>query len=188
MDITSYADFNDKSRKLSSSNFARMKLGFLRTGGNGIRKNLDLLETSSKLNHKAFGKFDFSGIMLFKTQVATGFTYATVNEIEESTLVSKMFNPTILTIGFGLDYKPNKNTSINFSPLSYKGTFVPDTANIDQTKYGIKADRQSKNEPGVSLMISNKFKPFKNLTLTNRLQLFTNYIDNPQNIDIRHKY
>jgi DUF3078 family protein len=184
MDITSYADFNDKNRKLSSSNFARMKLGFLRTGGNGIRKNLDLLETSSKLNHKAFGKFDFSGIMLFKTQVATGFTYATVNEIEESTLVSKMFNPTILTIGFGLDYKPNKNTSINFAPLSYKGTFVPDTANIDQTKYGILADKKSKNEPGVSLMISNKFSPIKNLTLTNRVQLFTNYINNPQNIDV----
>jgi Protein of unknown function (DUF3078) len=184
VDVTTYADFNNKEAKLSSSNFARMKLGFLRTGDNGIRKNLDLLETSSKLNHKAFGKFDFSGIMLFKTQVATGFTYATVNEIEESTLVSKMFNPTILTIGFGLDYKPNKNTSINFAPLSYKGTFVPDTANIDQTKYGILADKKSKNEPGVSLMISNKFSPIKNLTLTNRVQLFTNYINNPQNIDV----
>ena len=93
-------------------------------------------------------------------------------------------NPAILTIGFGLDYKPNKTTSINFSPLSYKGTFVPDTAHIDQTKYGILKDKRSKNEPGASFMISNDYKPFKNLTITNRLQLFTNYINNPQNIDI----
>ncbi len=35
-------------------------------------KNLDLLETNSKFNHKAFGKFDFSAIMLFKTQIAKG--------------------------------------------------------------------------------------------------------------------
>ena len=89
-----------------------------------------------------------------------------------------------LTIGIGLDYKPNKNTSINFSPLSYKGTFVPDTANIDQTKYGIPKDKRSLNEPGVSLMVTNEYKPFKNVTITNRLQLFTNYINNPQNIDV----
>ena len=42
-------------------------------------------------------------------------------------LVSKFLNPAILTVGLGFDYKPNKKTSINFSPLSYKGTFVTDT-------------------------------------------------------------
>ena len=105
-------------------------------------------------------------------------------------LVSKFMNPAVLTVGFGLDYKPNKNTSINFSPLSYKGTFVTDTTGIkgvdaiDQTKYGIAADRLSKNEPGASFMITNIFKPFKTVTVTNRLQLFTNYINNPQNIDV----
>ena len=93
-------------------------------------------------------------------------------------------NPAILTIGLGLDYKPNKTTSINFSPLSYKGTFVPDTAKIDQTKYGIAKDKRSLNEPGASFMITNEYKPVKNVTITNRLQLFTNYIHNPQNIDI----
>jgi hypothetical protein len=39
------------------------------------------------------------------------------------------------------------------------------------------------HEPGASLIISNEFKPFKEITITNRLQLFTNYIHNPQNID-----
>ena len=40
------------------------------------------------------------------------------------------------------------------------------------------------NEPGVSFMITNEYKPVKNVSITNRLQLFTNYIHNPQNIDI----
>ena len=84
----------------------------------------------------------------------------------------------------GLDYKPNKETSINFSPLSYKGTFVTDTVTIDHTKYGISPDKKSKHEPGVSFMISNIFRPTKNISVTNRLQLFTNYINNPQNIDV----
>ncbi len=194
LDITGYADYNNKALKLSSNNFARLKLGFLKSGDNDIRKNLDLIETNSKLNHKAFGKFDFSAIMLFKTQVAPGFTYKKdKNGTEIKIPASKMLNPAILTVGFGLDYKPNKTTSINFSPLSYKGTFVTDPAywnqtfdstKIDQTKYGILKDKKAKNEPGASFMITNEYKPLKNITVTNRLQLFTNYINNPLNIDV----
>lgn len=196
LDITGFADYKRPELKLSSSNFARLKLGFMSSGGEDIRKNLDLLETNSKLNHKAFGKFDFSAIMLFKTQVAVGKTYKKdkVTDIETETVVSKFFNPAVLTLGFGLDYKPNKETSINFSPLSYKGTYVPAgikispdsvvTGTIDQTRYGIEAGKTSKHEPGASFMISRISRPMKNVTLTNRLQLFTNYINNPQNIDV----
>ena len=185
IDVTGYADYNNKPLKLSSNNFVRLKLGFLKSGDNPVRKNLDLLETNSKLNHKAFGKFDFSGILLFKTQIASGFDYfKTAAGKDTSRLVSKFMNPAILTIGFGLDYKPNKTTSINFSPLSYKATFVTDTVNIDQTKYGIPKNRKSLHEPGVSFMITNEFKPYKSVSVINRLQLFTNYIHNPQNIDV----
>ncbi|MBN2523498.1 MAG: DUF3078 domain-containing protein, partial [Bacteroidales bacterium] len=179
MDITWYADYDNKRLLLSSNHFVRLKYGLIASGSNELRKNLDLLETNSKLNHKAFGRFDFSGIMLFKTQIAKGYNYP-----NDSIPVSKLFNPATLTLGFGLDYKPDKYTSINFSPLSYKSTFVPDTALIDQTKYGIPDNRRSKHEPGVSFMISNIMKPLKNISITNRLQLFTNYINNPQNIDI----
>lgn len=189
-DVTGYADYNNKALKLSSSNFARLKFGMIAINNKPkweVRKNLDLLETNSKLNHKAFGKFDFSAILLFKTQIAKGYNYP-----NDSVKVSKFMAPAILTAGIGLDYKPNKTTSINFSPFSYKGTFVLDTATVDnvhrsgvdQTKYGIAVNRRSKNEPGASFMITNDFKPVKNMTITNRLQLFTNYIHNPQNIDV----
>ncbi len=184
LDITGYADYENKEIKMISANFARLKFGLVSTEGDGVRKNIDLLETNSKINHKAFGKFDFSGILLFKTQIANGKNYTEVNGRDTAILVSKFFNPAIITAGFGLDYKPNINTSINFSPFSYKGTFVTDTAAIDQTKYGVAADKRSKNEPGMSFMISNKYSPVKSITIINRLQLFTNYINNPQNIDI----
>jgi hypothetical protein len=180
LDITGYADYNNKAYKITSSNFARLKYGLIATSANGLRTNLDLLETNSKINHKAFGKFDFSAVMLFKTQLSRGYKYTDTSKIT----VSKFLNPGILTIGFGLDYKPNKKTSINFSPLSYKATFVPDTNRIDQTIYGIPADRRSKHEPGMSFLISNEYQPLKNVTMTNRLQLFTNYTHNPQNIDV----
>ncbi|MBN1108849.1 MAG: DUF3078 domain-containing protein [Bacteroidales bacterium] len=187
LDITGFADYNNKNLKITSKNFARLKYGLIWTAEDGIRKNLDLLETNSKLNHKAFGKFDFSAILLFKTQLAKGFTYP--NDTTKN-LVSKFFNPATLTIGFGLDYKPNKLTSINLSPLSYKGTFVPDTTGIkgidaiDQTKFGVSSDKRAKHEPGASFMISHEYQPRSNVKIINRLQLFTNYIHNPLNIDV----
>ena len=181
MDITEYANYENKALNLTSSNFFRIKLGFLRSGSNPVRKNLDLIETNSKLNHKAFGKFDFSGILLFKTQIAPGYNYNS----EPYTMVSKFLNPATLTVGFGLDYKPNKNTSLNFSPFSYKGTYMTDTVKpLDQTLYGIPRDKKALHEPGISLLVTNQFKPLKSVTITNRLQLFTNYVHNPQNIDV----
>jgi hypothetical protein len=180
LDATCYADYNNVALKLSSNNFIRLNLGFLKTGGITLRKNIDLLETNSKFNHKAFGKVDFSAIMLFKTQVAPGYDYSS----EPSVLVSKFMNPAVLTIGFGLDYKPYKSTSLNFSPVSFKATWVTDTAHIDQTKYGIAKNRKSLIEPGASFMITNEFKPLKTVSIINRLQLFTNYIHNPQNVDV----
>jgi hypothetical protein len=177
MDITEYANYENKSLNLASYNFARIKLGFLKSGKD-LRKNLDLIETNSKLNHKAFGKFDFSGILLFKTQLFKGYNYP------DTIPVSKFFNPAVITLGFGLDYKPNKNTSINFSPLSYKGTFMTDTIPYDQTRYGIPHNKKSLHEPGVSLMVTHEYKPVKTVSIINRLQLFTNYIHNPQNIDV----
>jgi hypothetical protein len=190
LDVTAYADYKRPELKLSSSNFARLKLGFLKSGSEDVRKNLDLLETNSKVNHKAFGKFDFSAILLFKTQIAIGKAYTK----DTSYMVSRFFNPATVTLGFGLDYKPDKETSINFSPLSYKGTYVPAggkitadslvAGKIDQTTYGVALGRRSKHEPGASLQLSKVSHPFENLTITNRLQLFTNYVNNPQNIDV----
>jgi hypothetical protein len=88
-----------------------------------------------------------------------------------------------MTVGLGLDYKPNSQTSINFSPLSYKLTFMIDTTNFDQTLYGIPKDKKTMHEPGINLNISNTWRPKPAFSMTNRLQLFTNY-HKPQNIDV----
>jgi hypothetical protein len=185
LDITGYAAYDNKERKVSSASFARLKFGYIKAGSANLQKNLDLLETNSKINHLAFGKVDFSAIMLFKSQLARGKKYfKNPDGSDGEDVVSKFFNPATITVGLGFDYKPNKKTSINFSPLSYKGTFVLDTAKIDQTLYGIAENRKSLNEPGASFMISHEFNPYKTVTVINRLQLFTNYIKNPQNVDV----
>ncbi len=179
LDITGTASYNDRDKKVVWDNIGRIKFGLITSAGNGIRKNTDEIDITSNFKHKAFGKFDFSATMIFKSQLAYGYNYP-----NDSVVVSKFFNPASLTLGLGIAYKPNKNTSINFAPLSYKGTFVPDTAMIDQTKHGLLANQRSKHEPGMSMQINHKTKLFENINLVNNVRLFTNYIHNPLNIDI----
>jgi hypothetical protein len=178
-DVAGFADYDNRERKISSNNFVRLKVGFIASGDNPIRKNTDILESSFKANHRAIGKFDFSAIMLFKTQLLKGYNYP-----NDSIPVSKILNPANLTLGLGFDYKPNAQTSFNLSLLSYKLTFVTDTANIDQTRYGIDKDKMSMHEPGFNFIFSNTWRPVRNFTLTNKLNLFSNYIRNPLNIDV----
>lgn len=180
VDLSGNLDYNNKESKVSSSTWGRLALGLQTSGKNAdIRKNLDIIEVYSKLNHSAFGKFNLSGIFQFKTQFLPGYNYP-----NDSVKVSKFFNPAIIIFGYGLDYKPNKTISINFSPVTYKGTFVPDTAEINQTKYGVAADRKSKNEMGSYLTVISKNKIFDKVTMSNRVQLFSNFLNNPLNIDI----
>ncbi len=182
LDVTSALNYNNKVTKVNSATSARFALGLQASGKyGGIRKNLDIFEINSKINHKAFGKFDLSGIFQFKSQFLPGYTYP--NDTT-SILVSKFFNPATFILGYGLEYKPDKNTSISFSPFSYKGTFVTDTANIIQTKYGIAADKRSKNELGAYLTINSKLVLFEKINMSNRIQLFSNFLSRPQNVDV----
>ncbi len=178
-DITSALNYDNKATRVNAATTARFALGMQASGKGAIKKNLDILEINSKLNHKAFGKFDLSGLFQFKTQFLPGYNYP-----NDSVRVSKFFNPAIFLFGYGLEYKPGKNTSISFSPISYKATFVPDTANINQTKYGVPADRRSKNELGAYLTVNSKLTLFEKVNMTNRVQLFSNFLNKPKNIDV----
>jgi len=180
LNVTSYLNYNNKVTKVNSATTVRFALGLQASGKPwDINKNLDFLEINSKIGHKAFGKFDLSGLFQFKTQFLPGYNYP-----NDSVKVSKFFNPATVIVGYGLDYKPDKNTSISFSPFSYKGTFVPDTANINQTKFGISSDRRSKNELGAYLIVSSKVSLFEKVNMTNKLQLFSNFLSKPQNVDV----
>lgn len=182
LDVTSALNYNNKVTKVNSASTARFALGLQASGKyGGIRKNLDILEINSKINHKAFGKFDLSGIFQFKSQFLPGYTYP--NDTT-SIMVSKFFNPATFILGYGLEYKPNKNLSISFSPMSYKGTFVTDTAKINQTKYGIAKDKWSKNELGAYLTVTSKMVLFEKINMSNRVQLFSNFLSKPQNVDV----
>ena len=179
IDISGQAKYTNEELKREWTNSGRLKYGSIVTEEHGLRKNTDLLELNSQFNKELTKKIDFSALFYMKNQIAKGYRYP-----NDSVPISKFLNPGTFTIGVGAEYKPFKKTSVNFSPLSYKNTFVFDTANIDQTVHGIDNDKRANQEMGGQLLIKNDVNLFDDLNIKNSLRLFSNYLDKPQNVDI----
>ena len=179
LDILGSARYVNKDDKTVWTNSGRLKFGTIITEEYGLRTNTDLLELNSQWNKVMKDKIDLSAVFYMKSQVARGYKYP-----NDSVVVSKFLNPATLTIGLGMEFKPFKNTSFNFSPISYKNTFVIDTANIDQTAHGIPENKQARQEMGAQLVFKNRLTLLKDLSISNAIRLFSNYLNKPQNIDV----
>ena len=173
------AKYTDTENKTQWTNSVRNKYANIITEEYGWRTNTDMLELNSQYNKILKGKIDLSTVFYMKTQIARGYKYP-----NDSVVVSKFLNPGTFTLGVGLEYKPFKNTSLNFSVLSYKNTFVLDTAHINQTAHGIDADQRFKQEMGGQLLVKNTMSVLKGLNVINTLRLFSGYNNKPENIDV----
>ena len=178
-DLQTNATYNNKDAKTQWVNSLRLKYGTISTKEKGTRKNHDALEFNSKFNGNAWGKIGMSASLYMKHQLARGYNYP-----NDSVPISKFLNPGTMTVGLGFEYKPAKEITFNVAPLSYKTTFVLDTANIDQTLHGIAQNDWAKRELGTQVVVSSKLAPFKDMEITNNLRLFSNYLDKPQNVDV----
>lgn len=179
LDMSGIAKYSNKDKKSEWINSGRLRYGNVWTKDKGIRVNTDILEINSQYNKIIANKLDFSTVFYFKTQLSKGYNYP-----NDSVAVSKFLNPGTFTIGIGAEYSPIEKTLINFSPLSYKSTFVLDTNNIDQTIHGVEKGSKSKQEIGGQLLVKNNFTLFDELHVANTLRLFSSYTNNPQNIDV----
>lgn len=179
LDLSGNAIYSNKEKKSKWINSGRMRYGNVWTKEKGARVNTDIIEINSQYNKIIADKLDFSSVFYFKTQISKGYNYP-----NDSVAVSKFLNPGTFTIGIGAEFSPFDKTLINFSPLSYKNTFVLDTNNIDQTIHGVAKGQKSKQEIGGQLLIKNNFTLLDDINVANTIRLFSSYADNPQNIDV----
>lgn len=142
-------------------------------------KSDDRLEFSSKYGQNAFENWYYSALVDFKTQFTKGF--ASVGDVDH---ISNFFAPAYLNIAVGMDYKPNDNFTLFISPITGKMTFVNDTALANAGSFGVDAGDKFRAELGAYAKIGYKVELMENVNYSTQLGLFSNYMNNPQNIDI----
>lgn len=159
--------------------------GMINQDKQGFEKSDDKINLVTKYGYqikKGNSKWFFSGLLDFRTQFAQG-TVAAADGVSDST-ISNFMAPGYLTVGLGVDYKPNKKISFNYIPLTGKFTFVNDQELADKGAYGVDPGEKLRAELGSFLRIKYKDEIIKNVNLESRLELFTNYIESFGVIDV----
>jgi hypothetical protein len=114
----------------------------------------------------------------FKSQFAPGYNYP-----DTETAISKFMSPAYINTGAGMDYKTD-NFSAFLSPISAKITFVLDDVLSADGAFGVDPGKTSRGEFGGTIKLVYKAEVLKNVTFDTKLDLFSNYFENPKNIDV----
>lgn len=169
-----------KKDKHSWDNTFDFNLGYVKSTSIGGRKNDDRFDLLSKYGYALNPKLNASGLVNLRSQFFKGYTFD--NNVKS--LSSNFMAPGYLLVSAGIDYKPTKELSIYFSPLTARWVIVRDTSLSNKGAYGVVPGKKSILEIGAFASI-NYFKEIsKNITYKGRLDLFSNYKRNPQNIDL----
>jgi len=181
--IASYLGFYAfyKKDKYSWDNTIDFNYGLINTTSLGTRKNDDRIDLLSKVGYALTSKLDVAALFNFHSQFSKGYNY---NSDGSKDLLSDFLAPGYVLLSLGLDYKPVTGLSIFVSPLTSRWTIVDDDSLSAKGAYGVTPGKKIKNEIGAFASITYITDLNKTINYNGRLDLFSNYEHNPQNVDV----
>lgn len=158
-------------------------------------KTDDKIDLTSKYGRQASNKWFYAGLFNFKTQLAPG--YEIVGGLPNyNNKISNLLSPGFMLLSLGMDYKPSDKLSVFMSPLTYRMILVMDDDLARVGAFGVQ-----KEELGTDGLVVTPFENIrtefggygrvifktdvvKNVSYNTKLELFLNYLDQPQNVDV----
>lgn len=181
-------DFNYKKKDITWDNKVQASYGLIQSRNAPYEKKTDdRFEFNSVVGKKAFGEWYYSYFLNFRTQFTRGYIYDKdpVTKVEFRTPYTNFFSPAYLTTGPGLFWKKSDNLKVNLAPLTSKFTFVDKNFTLPDDKYfGVEQGKSMRYELGFYASGFYKVNLMTNITAENTLNLFSNYLEDPQNVDI----
>lgn len=171
---------NYKKDSLYWDNYINLGYGFLKNDKEDLKKSTDRIELNSKVGYNTAGNWNYAGLVSFKSQFAPGYNFPRTTG---DSPISKFLAPAYVNIALGMDYK-NDYMSLFVSPATGKFTIVNDDALSALGEFGVEKGKKFRSEMGGSIRLGIKKEVVKNVTLQTKLDLFSNYFHNPQNIDV----
>lgn len=172
-----------KKGRRSWDNNLDLNYGVINTTSLGHRKASDRIELTSKYGYALKQKLNLALLTNVRSQFARGYSYTEdVNGKDSASLTSKSFSPAYVLLSLGSDYKPNKDLSLFFSPLTGRWIIASDP--LIGPLYGVAAGKKTKSEFGAFFSANYLKKISTNMTYKGKLDLFSNYRSKPQNIDV----
>ena len=173
-------DFNYKKGSWNWDNRLITSYGLSNIKGQGNRKTGDRFEYNSLLGKKSNNYWFFSFFMNFKTQYSRGFDYKPTPKVA----ISDFMAPAYLTFGPGMLWKKSDKMTVNIAPATSRFTFVSDEFS---GKYGVDPGENTKVGLGFNLSGYFKFLLIENVSMENIIAMYSDYLNDPGNIDIDYQ-
>ena len=177
--------------KLKCLNTMSLGLGGIQYFDEGIQKTEDVIDLQSTFSYGIKSPWFFSILGGFRTQFIDGFA-----NIADTIRSSTFMAPGYVNISIGMEYVPNRKLRIMASPLSGKFTFVQDQRLANLGAFGVTPavldgtgqisvlGETFRPEIGSYLRIIYNKELMENIDLRSRVEFFSNYMENPENIDV----
>lgn len=193
-------DFNYKTPEMVLDNKFIGAYGLTKLKNQPTTKSDDRLQFSSLLGKKATGYWFYSAFLDFRTQMDSGFKkedYLNDNGTPLNTTddfkatrdvkISHFFSPAYLQVGPGMMWKKHDNLKFNIAPATARLIFVHPHFTTAGAAFGVEQGKTSRFEFGSGLQGYYKFNLMENISWENILNLYSNYLDKPQNVDIDYQ-
>ncbi len=156
-----------------------MAYGLNRQDGTTFKMD-DRIDFQTNYNYRLTEDWNVSSLLSFRTQFDEGFDAPGSDNV-----ISDFFAPAYLVYGIGATFKKSSKLIVYMSPLTAKQTFVLNDSLSARAMYGLKnpGDRL-RSELGSYVNILYREKLNDKINFQGRLDLFSNYYNNPQNIDV----
>ncbi|MDA0779476.1 MAG: DUF3078 domain-containing protein [Bacteroidetes bacterium] len=167
--------------------------GLAKTSGSQFyKKTSDRFEVQSLLGKRLSKLWSYSAFFGFRTAFSNGYDYNTDAKGDEiRTKKSAFLSPAYLQLGLGLSWKEHDNLWMNISPVSPRYTlvnkFFTENLSVDETFFGVEKGKSSRLEFGAALNAFWLATLFENISFEQRLGLYSNYLDKPQNVDLDYQ-
>lgn len=174
-------NFNYKKAKWNWDTKVKAGYGVSKIDDLSWRKSEDIININSFVGYQADKFWLYSFFLDFQSQFAKGYNYLDDGSREH---ISGPFAPAFIQFGPGMAYKRSDNFYVNISPAASKLIVVSDDYLNSRGAFGVDSGQALNYQFGANLMAYLKFNIVENVTLENKLLLFSNYLEDPQNVDV----
>lgn len=171
-------DFNYLKGDWTWDNKLIAAYGLTKIEDQDTQKTDDRLEFNSLLGKKAKGNWFYSAFFNARTQFDVGYDQDTGEEISHG------FSPLYLQLGPGMLWKKSDNLKVNIAPATSRLIIVHDHFTEFGESFGVEQGKTTRFEFGAAIGAYYKVQLMENVSMENILNLYSNYLEDPQNVDL----
>ena len=185
-------DANYKKGLWTWDNKLLIDYGLTRVDGDAFSKKTNdrfaitsLLGAQTKENSQWY----YSFFANFQTQLDKGYKYGTDAQGNQTrTEYTRFMAPGYFSFGPGMLWKKSDNLKVNIAPATSRLIFTAKKFTETADHFGVEKGKTLRYEFGAAVNAYAKFDLMENMTLENTLNLYSNYLDKPGNVDIDYTF